>query len=227
MGIYQLSKKYGFKIIEDASHSLGSRRFNEKAGSCKWSDLTVFSFHPIKPITTAEGGIITTNNKVYYEKLKLLRNHGILGRDNILEFGYVSRMDNFQAAILNYRLSKLETVIKKRRHNAALYQEMINTNEILLPKESSKEFNTYHTYVIQTGKRNQLKEYLLNKGIETAIHYPIPIHLQPSAIKFGYKLGDFENCEKQAKNILTLPIHQYLKESDIEIISNNINNFFN
>ena len=134
-------------------------------------------------------------------------------------------MDNLQAAILNYRLQQLDGLIEKRRKNAQLYFETINVEGIRLPFEKKHEFNTYHTFVIQIEKRDELKTFLANQGIETAIHYPTPIHIQPAAKTLDYKLGDFPETEKQAKMILTLPINQFLNDG-AELVSDKINNYY-
>ena len=126
---------------------------------------------------------------------------------------------------MNYRLGKLESVIQKRRSNARSYLGGINMVDMYIPEEKNYEYNTYHTFVVQTEHRDKLKEYLFSNGIDTAIHYPIPIHLQPASKKLNYKEGDFPITEKQAKEILTLPIHQYLSDNDLERIISEINNF--
>ena len=195
------------------------------------------SFDLLKKVTDFEkvdlskyNGIIAgveKYDKKTLKKAKQLKSHGMVSRDKIKRFGYVSRMDNLQAAILNFRLKTLNAVIKKRRKNFELYKKYLNTNKIFFSDEKKYQFNTYHTFVIQTDNRDQLKKYLLSKGIETAIHYPIPLHLQPPAKYLGHKKGSFKITEKQAKRILTLPIHQYLKNSDIKYIADNVNYFHN
>ena len=147
-------------------------------------------------------------------------------RNKIKNFGYVSRMDNLQAAILNFRLKNLPNIISKRRTNAKFYFNNLNRKFIFIPKENLNEFNTYHTFVIQVDNRNNLKNYLKKRGIETSIHYPIPIHLQPAAKKLKYKLGDFKVTENQSKRILTLPVNQFLKRNDLKKICKEINNFY-
>ena len=134
-------------------------------------------------------------------------------------------MDTIQSAILVYRLNNLSSYINSRRNNAKIYFENLKENYIHLPYEKPEEFNTYHTFVIMTKKRDELKKYLLKKKIETAIHYPIPIHLQPAASFLKYKKGDFPVTENQAKQILTLPIHQYLNKSQILYVCKIIKNF--
>ena len=134
-------------------------------------------------------------------------------------------MDNLQACVLNYRLSNLKDVIKKRRENYKIYCNYLNKEKIFIPDEKNYQFNSYHTFVIQVKKRNQLKKFLEENGISTAIHYPIPIHMQPAAKFLKYNIGDFKNTEKQAKEILTLPINQFLKKNEIKFISDKINFF--
>ena len=198
----------------------------KKSGS--YGDIGCFSAHPLKNLNAlGDSGYLTTNSKKFYDYIKTLRNHGLVDRNVVKNFGYVSRMDNLQAAILNYRLNNLKDIISKRRINANLYFRYLDRKKIFIPDENSHEFNTYHTFVIQVNNRDKLKEYLQKNGINTSIHYPIPIHLQPAAKKLGFKKNDFPNTELQAKRILTLPIHQYLKLEQIKFISNKINSFFN
>ena len=147
-------------------------------------------------------------------------------RNKIKNFGFVSRMDNLQASILNFRLKNLNNVIKKRRFNVELYKKYLNRKILFFPDEKKQEFNTYHTFVLQVPKRDQLKKFLKKRKIETNIHYPTPIHLQPAAKKLGYKKGNFPIAESQAKKIITLPINQFLKEKEIVYISNSINGFY-
>jgi dTDP-4-amino-4,6-dideoxygalactose transaminase len=136
-------------------------------------------------------------------------------------------MDVLQSKILDFRLTKLNRIIKKRRKLAQIYFENLDTKKIKFVKEKKNEFNTYHTFIIHSKKRDNLKNYLLKKGIETAIHYPVPIHLQPAAKKLNYKRGDFPVTEKQSKEILTLPINQYLNKKDILYVCKIINEFNN
>jgi len=222
--ILKIAKKYNLKVIEDSAQAFGSKLYNRHAGT--FGDVGCFSTHPLKNLNSlGDGGFMVTNNKSIYERARILRNHGTKDRNVIDEFGFVSRLDTIQAVVLDYRLKKVNRLIKRRRKNAALYRKYL-TKKIFIPKERKDEFNTYHTFVVQTPNRDQLKKYLITKGIETAIHYPIPIHLQPSAKKIGHKKGDFIKTERQSKKILTLPIHQHLKESEIFKISQLINKFF-
>tara|TARA_B110000008_G_scaffold109800_1_gene112822 strand:- start:1158 stop:2264 length:1107 start_codon:yes stop_codon:yes gene_type:complete len=222
--ILEIAKRHNLLVVEDAAQAIGSKYKGRSSGSI--GDIGCFSTHPLKNLNACgDGGFVTTNDKDIYEKIKKFRNHGKISQYKISHFGMVSRMDNLQAAILNYRLEKLDKLTQKRRNNAKKYIEEINQENIFIPHEKSYEFNTYHTFVIQTNRRDELKEHLLNQGIKTAIHYPIPIHLQRASRGLGYKDGDLPVTEKQAKEILTLPVNQYLTNFDIERVIDAVNSF--
>ncbi len=224
--IMVLAEKYNLAVVEDAAQAIGSKYKGKPSGSI--GNVGCFSTHPLKNLNASgDGGFLTTNDEKTYLKAKALRNHGMADRDRVDNFGYVSRMDNLQAAILNYRLKKLDEIIDKRRQNAQSYLEYIEKEEVFIPREKEYEFNTYHTFVIQLKKRNELKEFLIEQGIEAAIHYPTPIHLQPAANELAYKVGDFPVTEKQAEMILTLPVNQSLGQSEIERICAAINDYYN
>ena len=223
--IIQFAQNHNLSVIEDAAQAVGAKYKGKMAGSM--GHLGCFSLHPLKNLNGAgDGGIIVTNDKQLTQKLKLLRNHGLESRDKVVFWGLNSRLDTIQAAILNYRLNKLESVISRKRENAKIYLENLDKNNLILPNENQDEFNTYHTFVIQTDKRDKLKDYMYNNGVETLVHYPTPIHLQPAAAFLGCRKGDLPVTEDLAKRILTLPIHQYLSEDDIKYVSKSINDFF-
>ncbi len=222
--ILKIAKKYNIPVVEDAAQAIGSLYYNEPSGS--FGKVGCFSTHPLKNLNSCgDGGFITTNDKSIYEKAEILRSHGLVSRDESTHFGFVSRMDSLQAAILKYRLMKLKDVIMKRRENAKFYFNNLNDKYIKLPFEKKCEFNTYHTFVIEVDKRDVLQNYLKENNIITGIHYPIPIHLQPAASKLGYKKGDFPIAERQSNRILTIPVHQYLTIRDLEEIVKKINCF--
>jgi dTDP-4-amino-4,6-dideoxygalactose transaminase len=222
--IMEIAERHGLIVIEDAAQAFGSKYREKYSGSI--GDIGCFSTHPLKNLNACgDGGFVTTNNEKIYSQLKILRNHGMADRNIVNNFGSVSRMDNLQAAILNYRFSKLEYVTGKRRDNAKKYFEGIIQDKVFIPKERSYEYNTYHTFVIQTSFRHELQAYLLSNGIGSAIHYPVPIHLQPASKKLGYKEGDFPVTEKQSKEILTLPINQFLSDNDLKRVIGKINEF--
>jgi dTDP-4-amino-4,6-dideoxygalactose transaminase len=224
--IKSIARKYNLKIIEDAAQSVLAKIDGKVAGSI--GDVGCFSAHPLKNLNAmGDSGYLTTNNEKIYKMVKKLSNHGMENRNIVKNFGYVSRMDNLQAAILNYRLKNLDKVIYKRRFNAKIYYKNLNSDYIFMPPEQSNEYNTYHTFVIQIEKyREKLINYLTKKGIGSSIHYPVPIHLQPASKSLGYKSGDFKVVEKQAKNILTLPINENLNGKHIKYICKTVNSFF-
>ncbi len=224
--IMAIAEKYDLIVIEDSAQSVGSQYKGKPSGSI--GDVGCFSTHPLKNLNACgDSGFLTTNNEDIFNKTKQYRNHGMADRNIVHNFGSVSRMDNVQAAILNYRLDKLKDTTDKRRRNAKAYHEGINNQNLFFPKEKDSEYNTYHTFVIQTQYRDELKEYLSLNDIDTAIHYPFPIHLQPASNKLGYQAGDFPITERQSKEILTLPVNQYITEEDMQRIIKIINQFKN
>ncbi len=226
--IINLSKKYAIPIIEDAAQSIGTKYKNKFIGTL--GEVGCFSAHPLKNLNAVgDSGYLVTNNTSLAKAAKLLRNHGIEKRNKILRFGYVSRMDNLQAAVLNLRLKNLKKIIKKRRSNAKLYIKYLkNLKKIKIIYENRSEFHTYHTFVVQAEKRNNLKKYLEKKGILTAIHYPYLIFEQKAYKRRFKPINDkkFPVSIQLSKKILTLPINQYLKSKDIKKICTEIKNFY-
>ena len=223
--VSNIADAYKLKIIEDSAQSIGSKFKNISSGM--HGDIGCFSTHPLKNLNASgDGGFIITNDEELATTILRYRNHGFVDRNRSERFGLVSRMDEIQAAILNYRLKKLNNVIGKRRNNAQIYQELLNTDHIFFPRESECEFNSYHTFVIQSDHRDLLAQFLKQNGIHTAIHYPCPIHLQPAASDLQYSKGDFPIVEAQAERILSLPIHEHLTISNIKKITNLVNSFF-
>ncbi len=222
--ITNLAKKYNIKIIEDAAQSIGSKYHNKMSGS--FGEVACFSAHPLKNLNAVgDAGYLVTNDKKIYLKSKNLINHGVQKNNKVNYFGYVSRLDNLQALFLNHQMKKLGNNIKTRRKNARIFNSELS-NFVQVPEEKSYEYNTYHTYIIRTDKRDKLQKYLLKNGIETKIHYPTPIHLLKASKKLKFKSGSLPNTEKISKQILTLPINQYLKNRDITKIIRSVKNFF-
>ena len=226
--IFALSKKYRFKIIEDASHSLGSRHLEEKVGSCRWSDLTVFSFHPVKPITTAEGGIITTNNKKLFNKLNELRNLGI-SRDykklkvkskwyyELKSLGFNYRMNEIQASLGISQLKRINNFNKFRNKIAKIYFKNLKETSLLLPKIEETNYSSFHLFVVKFKKKmnyDKIYKKLINKKIGVNLHY-LPVHLHPLFKKMGFRKGNFPISEKHAQRAFSIPIFYNMKNIDI------------
>lgn len=223
--ILRLAEKHELFVIEDAAQSIGSKFKNKLSGS--WGHVGCFSTHPLKNLNACgDGGFVTTNDAEIAAKIKLMRNHGMVDRNTVDNFGFVSRLDTLQAAILQYRLKKLPQVIEKRRKNAETYMQLLNTEKVFWPKLSEDYFDTYHTFVIQVEQRDELISFLNKRGIQTAIHYPTPIHLQPASDYLGHNLGDFPATEAQSIRILTLPINQFLSTSEIQFVADSVNDFY-
>lgn len=222
--ILDIAKRHGLKVLEDAAQSIGSRYKGRVSGSL--GDAAIFSTHPLKNLNAiGDGGVLTTDDADLAEKAKRLRNHGMVDRNTAVEFGYVSRMDTLQAAILHFRLQRLDGVTERRRRNADLYRAHLNPDLVFFPPCRNEEFNTFHTFVIQVDHRDELQAHLAGKGIGTAIHYPIPIHLQPAAADLGFGPGSFPVTERQAERILTLPVNQFTSEDDIIRVAEEVNSF--
>lgn len=222
--ILKISKKYKIPIIEDAAQSIGSKYFNKMSGS--FGKIGCFSTHPLKNLNAAgDGGFFVTNDYKIYKKAQEMKNHGAITRNKVKKFAYLSRMDAIQASILNYRLKNLNSVIKKRRRNANYFLKYLKRENFFLVNEKKYQYNSYHTFVIQTKNRNGLIKYLKKNGIGCAIHYPTPIHLQPAAKYLKNKKNSFPVAEYQAKRILTIPINQNLSIENIKYIVKVMNNF--
>lgn len=232
--IQEIARKYNLIIIEDASHALGATYKGSKIGSI--SDMTIFSFHPVKHITTGEGGMITTNNKEYYERLKLFRTHGITkDKDKLLkydgtwyyemqELGYNYRLTDFQCALGISQLKNIDKFLNRRREIVARYNnEFKNLKEIAIPELNHIDSNpAWHLYVIQLNLeklkvgRREIFEALRAENIGVNVHY-IPVHLQTYYQKrFGYNLGDFPKAEKYYSRAITLPVFPKMTDKDVD-----------
>ena len=240
----KLSKKYKFKVIEDASHSLGGRYYSKMVGCSKWSDITVFSFHPVKIITTGEGGCCTTNKKKYYDKLKALRNNGITKERRNFKFknlgpwyyeqqsiGYNFRMNDIQSALGISQLKNLNTFLKKRNKIAKFYKNNLKNLPLIFQKVEKKFYSTYHLFIIKLDKNNKYLhrkffEYLRSKNIFVNLHY-LPIHLQPFYRSLGFKKKQFPISEQYSESAISIPIYPNLKKKEQIKIVNIIKFFFN
>ncbi|MDP2950871.1 MAG: UDP-4-amino-4,6-dideoxy-N-acetyl-beta-L-altrosamine transaminase [bacterium] len=215
--IKKIAKKYKLPIVADACHSFGGSYFKKKIGGL--ADLTCLSFHPVKGMTTAEGGAILTNNSKWAEKMRVFRHHGAVKDPKrggwyyeIKELGYNYRLTDLQCALGLSQLKKLDSFIKRRREIAQKYKNAFaGLKEIVLQTEPAGFKSAYHLFVIQlkTKNRQAIYEQLKAKGILTQVHY-IPLHLQPAYQKFGYKKGDFPIAEKYYSRCLSLPIYPTL-----------------
>jgi dTDP-4-amino-4,6-dideoxygalactose transaminase len=223
--IMEIAERHDLKVIEDAAQSFGSRYQDVMSGAIGHAGC--FSAHPLKNLNAAgDAGFIVTDDGSLAEYARLLRNHGLKDRETVVTWGTVSRMDNLQAAFLTMRLKQTAGVVEKRRANAQLYRDLLQDSDVFMPPCAQAEFSTFHTFVVQVERRDALRAYLAERGIETAIHYPVPIHLQPAAADLGHKAGDFPATEHQASRIVSLPIHQFLNDDDIRYVATTIKAFY-
>lgn len=239
-GIRATCNKYSIRVIEDAAHALGAKYKRSgrwiKIGSCKHSDITIFSFHPIKHITTGEGGAILTNDSKVYNRALRLRHHGIERHNSrqgwfydINEIGYNYRLTDFQCALGSSQLKRLRSFVSARRklvHNYNKYFQDIE--EIRPPYEAEDTYASYHLYVIRVprNKRDALYRYLKKNGISSQVNY-IPVHtLSYYKKKLGYKLGNFPIAERYYNECLSLPLYAELSEKEQEKVVKTVKDFF-
>ncbi|MEA0554073.1 UDP-4-amino-4,6-dideoxy-N-acetyl-beta-L-altrosamine transaminase [Lysinibacillus irui] len=230
--IMDIAHKHNLVVIEDGAHSLGANYKGKKVGTL--AHMTMFSFHPVKPITTAEGGIIVTNNEEYYRKLQLFRSHGIEQTDfsvmqggwyyEMTDLGYNYRMTDLQAALGLSQMAKIDTFIKKRREIAAFYTEAFqNIEGIIVPQQLEGTNSGWHLYMLQLEgiSRKFVFEQMRYLNIGVHVHY-IPVYWHPYYRKLGYERGLCPNAEKWYEKALTLPIHPNMTVEELSIIVSNI-----
>ncbi len=221
--IMAIAERHGLAVIEDAAQSIGTLIEGRMTGS--FGQIGCFSAHPLKNLNAmGDAGFLTTNDARIAEEVRLMRCHGMLNRDTVVRWGTVSRMDTLQAEVLRMRLRRLPSVIERRRRNAELYGQVLDPR-IFVPRGLPGAFNTYHLFVAQVDRRNELQAFLKDRGVDTAVHYPVPIHLQPAAAGLGKGKGSFPVCERQAERILSLPIHQFLSVAQIQYVAEQMNAF--
>ncbi len=225
--ILEIAVRRGIHVIEDAAQAIGAAIDGQPVGS--WGIAAEFSLHPLKNLNVwGDGGVVVTNSEGLAEKVRLLRNHGLRTRDEAAIFGHNSRLDTLQAIVACHLLERLDAITNARIRNVRIYDAALSRlpDAIMLPPRKPNVRQVYHTYVIQARDRDRLSGFLAERGIETKVHYPIPIHLQPAARSLGYRAGDFPVCEAQARSILTLPVHQDVSEAQVEYVVNTIREFY-
>lgn len=224
--ILAIAKSHNLHVVEDVAQAVLAEYRGKRVGS--FGKIGCFSLHPLKNLNACgDGGVIVTDNPYLYEQLQIRRNLGLQSRDNCLFWSHNSRLDTLQAAILLAKLPYLPTWTQERRQNARYYQtHLADIPQLQIPQEEEWEKSVYHTFIIQAQKRDELQKFLGDRGIGTAIHYPVPIHLCNAAKHLGYQKGDFPIAEKQAERILSLPIYQGLTLEQLEMICQSIKSFY-
>lgn len=238
-----LADKYDCWILEDACHAPGgyfidSKGIKQYCGNGTFAELAIFSFHPVKHIATGEGGMITTNDETLYERLNLLRTHGItkdpdrLGENHgewyyeMQELGFNYRLSDIHAALGISQLKQIEVNLKRRNEIATRYNEAFKDHEMTTPGLNNNIFHAYHLYIIQAKKRNNLYNYLRKNNIISQVHY-IPVHMQPYYRQFGWKKGDLPHSENYYDHCLSIPMFPNLSNIEQRHIMDTINKFYN
>lgn len=234
--IHELSKRYGFKVIEDASHAIGGKYRGEYIGNGRYSDITVFSFHPVKIITTAEGGMAVTNDSALAERMALFRSHGVTRDPRLMthepdgpwyyqqvELGFNYRMTDLQAALGITQLVRLDEYVSRRHQIADIYNQQLENLPLIRPWQHPDSYSGLHLYVIRMElektkhTRRQAFDLLRSSGIGVNVHY-IPVHTQPYYINLGFRNGDFPEAYRYYRDAISVPIHVTLSLIDQSVI---------
>lgn len=226
-----LAQRYGFRVIEDASHAVGAMLGNMPIGACADSDIAVFSFHPVKIVTTGEGGAALTRDPAVAERLELLRSHGVTRREALMSgpsegdwyyeqvaLGFNYRMTDIQAALGTSQLTRLDTYLRRRHALAALYDARLAGLPLTIPTRLPGRYSAFHLYVVQLDDpalRRPVFDALREARIGANVHY-IPIHLQPFYRALGFAPGDFPNAEAYYARAITLPLHPQMSDGDVD-----------
>ncbi len=224
--INRIAERNGLKVVEDSAQAIGAKYKGKRVGGL--GDAAGFSLHPLKNLgVIGDGGVFTTNDQYLYNTVKKLRNHGLKNRDECELWGFNSRLDALQARIASIKLKHLDNWNNRFREIADIYRKNLS-DLVITPVDLNHEEPVYHNFVIRVEAeiRDKLMEFMLSKGVETKIHYPIPIHLQECSKNLSYKVGDFPKTESYAKEMISLPIYPELNDSEIEIVIKTLKDFF-
>jgi dTDP-4-amino-4,6-dideoxygalactose transaminase len=216
--IHEIAARHNLLVIEDAAQAHGSLYRERRVGAL--SQAGCFSFYPGKNLGAyGEGGAVVTNDAEVARRVRLLRDHGSERKYHHEIIGYNFRLEGLQGAVLNVKLRHLDRWNDLRRAVAARYNELLKATPLVLPREMDYARHVYHLYVVQTEARDNLQQSLTEAGVQTGIHYPVPIHLQPAYASLGYKSGDFPETERQAARVLSLPIYPELTDEQLNRVA--------
>lgn len=221
-----IAQKHKLAIVGDACHAISATYKGRTAGSL--GKLACFSFHPLKNLNVwGDGGIITTNSEELADKLRLMRNHGLAGRDECRMFAYNSRLDTIQAVVARHLLGKVDHITRSRVAHADYFdRELCSIEQIIIPKRETDIYQVYHIYSICCQRRSELQKYLIENGVDAKVHYPIPMHLQPAADYLGHKKGDFPIAENVADTTISLPVHEFISRDQQDHVIRLIKAFY-
>jgi dTDP-4-amino-4,6-dideoxygalactose transaminase len=224
--LMDIAKKHNLKVIEDSCQAIGAEIDRRKAGT--FGDTGCFSLHPLKNINVwGDGGLVLTDSKDVKEKLLILRNNGLINRDECVVYAFNCRLDTLQAVVGIHVIKDVENITRKRVENGKFYdEELLKIKEITVPPRKKNLKNVHHNYVVMANKRDELLKHLIKNDIDAKVHYPIPLHLQKASEYLGYKKGDFPIAEYQAKHIISLPVHQHLRDEQKQYVVDKIREFY-
>ena len=224
--IEAIAARHNLPIVSDACHAIKASYRGRSSGSL--GTLACFSFHPLKNLNVwGDGGIITTNSDELADKLRLLRNHGLIGRDECRTFAYNSRLDTVQAVVARHLLGKIDHITKSRVSNATYFDRALTSiPQITVPKREEDIYQVFHLYQILCEGRDELQAHLIAHGVDAKAHYPVPMHLQPAAAFLGHKAGDFPVTERISATTLSLPVHEFITQEQQDFVIQLIRDFY-
>lgn len=224
--IEAIAKKHGLPIVGDACHAIKATYKGRSSGAL--GTIACFSFHPLKNLNVwGDGGIITTDSDELAGSLRLLRNHGLVGRDECRVFAYNSRLDTIQAVVGRHLLGKIDHITAARVKNADYFDcSLEEIQGVTVPRRSADVFQVYHIYMVRCERRDELQEFLIRRSIDAKVHYPVPMHLQPAAEFLGHHAGDFPAAEALADSALSLPVHEFITREQQDRVVAAIREFY-
>lgn len=224
--ILEIARRHRLVVVEDACHGIRASLHGKPLGTFGLTGC--FSMHPLKNLNVwGDGGYIVTDSDETAARLRLLRNHGLINRNEAALWGFNSRLDTLQAIVANHLLDRIDQITDARIAHAARYdQALASIPEITLPARPAHVKQVYHIYVLRAARRDELVAHLVARGIDAKVHYPKPMHLQPASAAYGYQPGDFPVAEELCRSVLSLPVHEFITDTEIDAVVTAIKEFY-
>lgn len=225
--ILEIANAQNIPVVEDSCHGIHAIYKGQSAGS--FGAFGCFSMHPLKNLNVwGDGGVACTNSDELARQMRLIRNHGLTGRDDCEVFAYNSRLDTIQAVVANHLMDKIELITKQRiAHAAYLDDALSDIPQVIIPPRDIEDVkHVYHIYSLRYERRDELQTFLIEHGVDAKVHYPTPMHLQPAAKEYGYKRGDIPKAEAIADSTLSLPVHEFITKTQLDRTASFIKEFY-